>query len=334
MVIVRGTFACSPQELFEQAPRRSPFTYEITNGNFCLTSSPDAIVFVISKSSNFESRSAVRRTWGNLAHAASSNNFPGLQVRLVFLIDIDESRLKSVELEQKLFHDIIQVHLPQHYTLSTYRDMALLHWTETFCPRVKLTIKTDDDVFLNTYLLLNVIKAILANTTKDRPSTACSASHPHGRIYGVVILYGQVVRYSNDPVLEGARYIVTDDEYPCRKYPHYVSGFGYMIDHHARAKLLCTFYRDPKPFYMSDVYVTGILPEYISIPRVHLGLVISYRSSDDCEKFFSQPDSAMFACASSMHYTGAKANVFERFNAFGKRVDANRHLYLDRRFLL
>jgi hypothetical protein len=210
--------------------------------------------------------------------------------------------------------------------------MAILDWTDKYCPETMITVKTDDDIFLNTYLLANIINTILVNMTIEQSKVKCNPSDPLGIIYGIRIPKAIVVRHINDPILEGSRYIVTNDEYPCKYYPHYMSGFGYIINSNARSKLLCTFFRDKNPFHMSDVYVTGIIAEYNDIERKHLGLIISYRSSDDCEKFFKQNDPDTYACASSLHYTNKQINIFERFNTYWQRIYENRFLYIDRIF--
>ncbi|CAF0911595.1 unnamed protein product [Adineta steineri] len=301
----------SPQELFEEYPSQSTFTYEIHNGNFCLSLRPHALVFVISKSNNFESRNAIRRTWGNFAHISSLNKFSHLRLKLLFLIDIDESRLLSIELEQRLYHDIVQVRLPQYYSLSTYRDMAILHWTDKYCSEAMTTVKTDDDIFLNTYLLANIINTIRINTTIDKTKLQCNYSDTSAIIHGNLFKQAPVVRYSSDSIQEGTRYITTNTEYPCNYYPDYMSGFGYIVNRNARSKLLCTFFRDKLPFHMSDVYVTGIIPEYVDIKRQDLNLLISYRSDDDCEKFFKERNPNSYACASSLHYNQKQMNIFE-----------------------
>jgi len=210
--------------------------------------------------------------------------------------------------------------------------MAILHWTDKYCPEAMMTVKTDDDIFLNTYLLANVINALVFNTTTKQSQVKCSSSDSSAMIYGIRITNAEVVRHANDPILEGVRYIVTDNEYPCRYYPDYMSGFGYIVNSNARSKLLCAFFRDQNPFHLSDAYVTGILPEYIGIKRRHLGLIISYRSTDDCAEFFSQNDPDTYACASSLHYNNKKTNVFERFYTYWQRIYENRFLYIDRSF--
>lgn len=322
----------SPEELFEEPPVRTGFNYEITNENFCSISTPHAIIFVISKSINYNTRSAIRRTWGNFARVTSFPQFSHLILKLVFLIDIDESLLLSISLEQSLFNDIVQVRLPQHYTLSTYRDMAMLYWTDQYCPKVMMTVKTDDDIFLNTYLLANLLDTIIKNTTIDQSKLECNHSDSSGAIYGFKIRDAKVVRHSNDPILEGTRYIVTEDEYPCVNYPAYMSGFSYIVNRNARSKILCTFLRDKKSFPMSDVYVTGIIPEYVGIQRKHFGFLISYRSGDDCEKFFSYKDADRYACASSSHYSNKQIDIFARFNAYWQCIYENRFLYINRKF--
>jgi hypothetical protein len=251
----------SSQELFAQKPARPNFTYELSNGNFCSSITPHALIFVVSKSSNFGSRDAIRRTWGKFAPVTSMKTFSYLRLKLLFLIDIDETHLLNVNLEQSMFHDLVQVRLPQHYTLSTYRDMSILHWTETYCSQAMVTLKTDDDIFLNTFLLAHVLNRILANMTVQQSKKECKYADsydPSATIYGIEIHDAKVVRDSNDPTLDGLRYIVTDEEYPCSYYPNYMSGFGYIVNQNARLKLLCAFFRSEKSFHIIRIITTWI----------------------------------------------------------------------------
>lgn len=328
----------SPHELFARDPIRSPFTYELLNGNFCSSNDPPhALIFVISKSMNFGMRTAIRRTWGNSVHLNSISEIVHLRVKLLFLLDIDETFLLSIHLEQSIYHDIVQVRLPQQYILSTYRDMAILHWTETYCANASFTIKTDDDIFLNTFLLANVLQRLMANISNVPPPSTCqSTSHadPLAVIYGVLIRCAVVVRSSTNPKSEEYRYITTDDEYPCRFYPSYMSGFGYIITRHARVKLLCAFFRAEKLFHLSDVYITGILPEYLNITRRNLPIRITAVDADDCDAFFTQKNA--FACASASHYPNQPASsfldakIFERYSIYWNRVYTNRIQFLNR----
>ncbi len=196
--------------------------------------------------------------------------------------------------------------------------MAILHWTETYCSNALFTMKTDDDVFPNVFLLANALNYLIANRTIQSLAM----------IYGTKIWHAPVLRRPKDSKSEDARYVTTDDEYPCRYYPDYMSGFGYLVTRDARTKLLYAFFRVKKLFHLSDVYVTGILAEYMNIPRENLRLKMSSQDNDDCDLFF-QFDNA-FACASALHYRQTPtsslndADVFERFHIYWKRIYKNR----------
>ncbi|UJR15757.1 hypothetical protein I4U23_002692 [Adineta vaga] len=324
--------------LFAQNTNQFTFSYELSNNNTCSSTVPHALIFVISKSINFASRLAIRRTWGDLSHITSIAKFSHLRLKLLFLIDIDETHMLSIKLEQSIYNDLVQVRLPEQYALSTYRDMAILDWTETYCSQVLLTIKTDDDIFLNIFLLANALTHILRNTTSQHAKIQCQFLEKFNSspvIYGMKFHNAQVVRSVNDLRSENARYIITNDEYPCTYYPDYMSGFGYIVDRNARLKLLCAFARRTKSFQLSDVYVTGILPEYMNIQRRHLRFKISYQSmKDNCELFFNENNA--YACATSLHYAqdtlsiSRDVYIFERFNVYWKRVFQNRLAYINR----
>lgn len=328
------------KELIEQDPIRAPFTYQIPNGNVCRSDSYNVLLFVISKSSGFHSRHAIRRTWGHLQSISSLPEMSHLHLKLLFFLDIDESSLMRVQREQNVFQDLIQVNLPQHYHLSTFRDMAILHWTETYCPQAVLTFKTDDDVFVNLFLLANVLNRILSESPKKNSTIFdCRTTDVDDRsalIYGVRIENAPVVRYNHDSTLATSRYIATDQEYPCEYYPNYMSGFGYIINQQARRNLLCAFFRTDHPFHISDVYVTGILPEYLGIRRQNLFLEIRSRMNDDCQSFFSK--ALAFVCASSSHHLQHSSNDsehrFELFNQYWALINANPQMYLKRRIPL
>ena len=310
----------SVQQFVQHEPVQKDFTYKISNKNFCrFNNSPDVLIFVLSKSKSFESRQAIRRTWGNVDLINSLPSSENITIKLLFLVDIDESLLMKIQMEETLFNDLVQVELPQHYSLSSYRDVAILHWTETFCPNVQLTMKTDDDVFLNIFLLVNVLKTLVDKSVKiNSTESRCNETKFNDRtamMFGVRIQDALVVRSNFDSSPATARYIVTDDEFPCEFYPNYLSGFGYLINAEARRNLLCIFFRSETFFPLSDVYLTGILGEYLGIRRRALALRIASRAEDDCRTFFKDP--AAFACVSSSHHSSKEnVDIFDIFNSY------------------
>jgi hypothetical protein len=162
---------------------------------------------------------------------------------------LDERLSNNIRLEHNLFHDIIQVELPQQYTLVTHRVASLFEWSFRYCRSAKYLFKTDDDIFINLILLLKFLSPLL-NTTNNNSFRISDM-----KIYGYKHYHPRVFREANDPV--GARYVVTVDEFPCGQYPDFLSGFGYLIPKKARDALVYAVYQNPDTaFRISDVYLT------------------------------------------------------------------------------
>jgi len=199
----------------------------------------------MSKSVNYKIRDAIRRTW---ASGKNLGNYSSINIKYFFLTDCDEKLSHNIRLENNLFHDIIQVELPQQYTLVTHRVLSLFEWSFRYCRRAKFLFKTDDDIFINLILLLKFISPLIEQPMNN------SFLISDMNIYGYRHPYGRVIRHANDTVEN--RYVITTDEYPCSKYPAFLSGFGYLISKKARDAIVYTAYQDPEPFRISDVYFT------------------------------------------------------------------------------
>jgi hypothetical protein len=119
-------------------------------------------------------------------------------------------------------------------------------------------------------------------------------------LFGFPIEYGLVVRHSSDEVC--ARYVITDDEYSCPRYPTFLSGFGYLIPFRTYSLLVKAYERDSKPFPLSDVYFTGLLAQMMNIRQEKIFDNADYRYETRCdEQFFSMQNKA-FACAAVNDY--------------------------------
>jgi hypothetical protein len=222
--------------------------YLIDHSKACLNQSIDLLIIIMSKSDNYPTRDAIRRTW---VSGKNLGIYSSITMKYFFLIDFDEKLSRSIELENNLFHDIIQVDLPQQYTLVTYRVISMFEWSFRFCRPAKFLFKTDDDIFINFILLLKFISSLIEQPI-DRSFVLSDM-----RIYGYTHIQPRVFRHATGTVL--ARYTITYDEYPCERYPTFLSGYGYLISKKARDAILYTAYQDPEPFRISDVYLTYVL---------------------------------------------------------------------------
>ncbi|CAF1116530.1 unnamed protein product [Adineta steineri] len=87
------------------------FQYKIVNNRACENnnSTIDLLIFITSNSRSYERRNAIRRTYGNLNNIFkySDNALARLEVRILFMINLDENRMKTVLYEQEIFNDIV-----------------------------------------------------------------------------------------------------------------------------------------------------------------------------------------------------------------------------------
>ncbi|CAF0991090.1 unnamed protein product [Adineta steineri] len=81
-----------PEELFTQNLSQSSFTYEISNENFCSLSAPHALIFFISKSTNFGSRNAIRRTWDEIRDLGTKIHPESDDKKFEYEIELNESK--------------------------------------------------------------------------------------------------------------------------------------------------------------------------------------------------------------------------------------------------
>ncbi|CAF1123604.1 unnamed protein product, partial [Didymodactylos carnosus] len=311
----------SLEDIFSLPPIQPLFDYNNSTIHFCKNDiSIDLLLFVISKSANFKVRNTIRRTWGN---TNVLYKYSKLNVKLLFLVDIDEIRLLKVKLENQLFNDIVQVHLPEYYELVTYRDAAIFDYSARYCSQARYVFKTDDDVFINSLLLTKFVSQ-LNRTTKESMVLKCSNdlfTNEPLIMYGHPIRNSIVVRHTNHPVYK--RYVVTPNEYECYRYSTFLSGFGYLISANIRSLLLCTYYRDPKPFHLSDVYFTAILAEYLNIKREQMA-TYNYRIDKGCKRFLSKRNS--LACGVESHFHSDNNELINDYNLYWTKIIKNNQL--------
>ena len=108
-------------------------------------------------------------------------------------------------------------------------------------------MKTDDDIFVNTRVLLQMIK--------DIPTIAKV-------IMGHVIKGAQPITDRNDPWYNPPQI------YKGRTYPDYLSGSAYLFNS-SLIPLLLSSARESPVFWLEDIYITGILAKHAQISLLH-----------------------------------------------------------------
>lgn len=114
------------------------------------------LVVVKSVIEQHDRREAVRQTWGKEV------TVDGKHVRTVFLLGTPTSDARNlqqlVEYEDVVHGDILQWDFMDTFFNLTLKEVNFLRWFSIYCPRAQFVFKGDDDVFVNTRNLLELIR--------------------------------------------------------------------------------------------------------------------------------------------------------------------------------
>ncbi|XP_078574133.1 beta-1,3-galactosyltransferase 1-like [Branchiostoma floridae x Branchiostoma japonicum] len=209
------------------------------------------LILVTSAPGNVDRRKAIRATWGNKKAGDSWRKYGDKPARwkTVFLLGkTPENPSLNFLLEKEarenkdmLFGDYI----------DSYRNLTLkvLHgfkWARDEC-EPEFVLKTDDDCFINTPLLLKMLQ-------EHRP-------------YRTDFYTGSVFEASKLAVIRDPRskWHVSEDEHLSDKYAPYASGIGYMLSRSALEKILDMVKFVP-PFPIEDAYIGTLADEVGIVP--------------------------------------------------------------------
>lgn len=207
------------------------------------------LLAIKSTPAHFERRQAVRETWGQ-----ERMNQNGPRVRTVFLIgrpQIDDPDLSFLlSSEAKHFRDILQWDFHESLLNLTLKMNIFLQWALKYCPHVTFVFSGDDDVFVNTPLLLTYLQSLDSSKASKLYS-------------GHVINTASPIR---DPK---SKYYIPLSFYD-GPYPAYVGGGGFLLS----GALLEPFHLVSQiiPLYPIDDVYTGMCFTAIGVtPEKHPG---------------------------------------------------------------
>ncbi len=216
-----------------------------TGDRWCAEDEPPVLlIFVISAAENREQRQTIRESWGSVAKQRLS------RTRVIYVVGIPQSHALENPgiMEESLAHgDILQINALDTYNNLSVKSVAMLKWVTLFCPNVKFVVKTDDDTFVNSPLLVSDLSNIV-----------------HERfIMGDIIAGAQPIRDKK------SKYFTPKSVYSGQTYPNYVSGAAYVIS----GDIIPSLFEAAKKtslFWLEDVYVTGLLAR-----KVHAKLIFN-----------------------------------------------------------
>ena len=225
------------------------------------------LILVPSSPLNFQNRRVIRQTWGT---DYSMNK----TWRTMFLLGQPRhpTEMKYLYAETAIYGDIIQGSQTDSYHNLTLKTQMGLEWAVKYCD-FDFLLKADDDVFVNTFKLLDYLR---------KPDT------PKFKLY-----LGNVARQSKTE--RDGKWALSYEEYQWEILPRFCLGPAYVLSIDLVRQFVNIF--DPKkPLKLEDVYM-GMLAERVGVsPRRHRGfrtneyrqcshnfkLIVIHETSPDC----------------------------------------------------
>ncbi|KAJ1523459.1 hypothetical protein ONE63_001314 [Megalurothrips usitatus] len=205
---------------------------------------PLVLVLVHSATAHAEHRRLIRDTWGSWGSA-------GRDVLVRFLVGLPATSEEQATLEEEAaaHGDLVQGNFVDAYRNMTYKHVMALKWFATRCPDATYVLKVDDDVLVNTPVLLDFVWRTLSPFGARR-LLACS------------VLTGSLPKRSYR-----SKWRVSFKEYSRAMYPRYCAGWAVLYSPDVAMRLYREMQGEPF-FWIDDVLVTGLLPERLGITHV------------------------------------------------------------------
>ncbi|XP_073440795.1 beta-1,3-galactosyltransferase 5 [Dendrobates tinctorius] len=220
----------------------------------CKESPPFLVLLVTSTYGQKEAREAIRKTWGK------EILIQGKRVVTYFLLGTqeDESVKEKVNLAQEsiLYKDIIQRNFVDSYYNLTIKTLMGMEWITHYCPQTLYVMKTDTDMFINTFYLVDLL--LRRNQTSN--------------------FFTGFLKPNDSPVRSPfSKWYISKREYVGEKYPPFCSGTGYVFSRDVAQKVYNISTTIPF-FKLEDVYV-GMCLDRLKIPLQELHNKVKFFTS-------------------------------------------------------
>lgn len=239
------------------------FEYTLKPTTACRGSHVYLLTYVHTAPSHFRQRAAIRQTWGN------ANNFKDLNFRVVFLMGLgaNVTEQEAIALESDLHGDIVQENFVDSYRNLTYKGIMALKWTSRYCPNAKYVLKSDDDIFVNIFNVVNHLQSL------DRLETPLNRT--------IICMVWSRMRVVRNP---RSKWYVPRSEFWPDYFPQYCSGSAFMLTGDMIRPMYNSSLGTPF-FWVDDYYVTGLLADKVGATHMRLNSVYSLKPKEFLDKF-------------------------------------------------
>jgi len=228
------------------------------------------LIAIKSMTGSFSRRKAIRDTWAN------TDKIPVIGqkviVRRIFLLgksdpsvtdnDKREALLKE---EAREWGDILQGDFQDSFRNLTLKEIMFLRWIPHFCPHTKFIFKGDDDIFANIPNIVQYIQSMPLSQQRD--------------------LFVGSVLYPSPRITEPrSKYYVSENLWPEKYYPPYVSGGGFIMSSVMAARIFEAMKELPI-IPIDDAFIGVCLRKLNLRPTNHKGFKswgVKYLEHDNC----------------------------------------------------
>ena len=275
----------------------------VENTQICSLDAVDLLWVIVSSSSHFRERQAIRQTW------ASMPDLFNVHSQRLFVVGYHLGERFYPDLIGEAAHEQDLLYLPVDDRSTTLKELHAYRWAERHCAYVKFTFKAEDDLFVNSFLLHELIRELntkpkntvnrqLYNIPLDPLFRARQQSETRRFLFGWAFQPAPPERNNSR-----SPYFVSREEYSAEVFPQYCSGslfslcsslfdvllagFGYLMDATTRNILASQGLNDTHPFRFPDIFITGILPQRLSFTCDILPFTYHQGNTDQCQQMLT-----------------------------------------------
>ena len=258
-------------------------------------------IIVLSKAAHIEVRDAIRRTW------AFEQTYPNqsIQLRIFFLVGVDDYLTQRIGAEQRMFDDLIQVSIPEMNSFLAYKELAALLWVRLHLTNTSFYFKTEDDVILNTRAVVDQLLPTVARLA-------------HRNL--VIGWFGpeHTIRRGTYQVFLDARFPPTSTDV------RYAMALLYAVTSQAADRMLDALSHVDQIDQPGDIFLTGFLRDAAQVQTENLAASTSEMytyelANGGCKEAFEK-NLRLLLCTSSL-YEGAVYSVVEYFDAWNTLIN-------------
>ncbi|XP_062905867.1 beta-1,3-galactosyltransferase 5-like [Mobula hypostoma] len=185
-------------------------------------------------------RNAIRHTWGR------DQRIAGKRIVAYFLLGYDPIYQSTILNESRYYGDIIQKNFTDTYDNLTLKVLTGIKWVRELCPLATFVMKTDSDMFVNTYYLTE----LLLGKNQD-------------------LLYTGHIKVKEKPIRNPkSKWFMAEEDYPNSTYPPFCSGTGYVFSGALAGKIITVSKHIPI-LRLEDVYI-GLCLAKLNVTPVEL----------------------------------------------------------------